>query len=153
MERQSHPLQLSSTSLARVDSGAYQTLWALAKILGKSAKRQSSFVIENGFPNPFGINEPDPPPDITEQTPEPDLEKRPTVVKSQDNSLPPVDGGRGAWSCLLGAATIEGLMWGVYFLVVFYFVLTKSQGFLWRSEFFNRTFKVILPSKTIDISQ
>lgn len=141
MERRSHSLQLSSTSLARVDSGAHQTLWAFAKVLGKSTKRQSSFVIENGFPNPFGINAPDPPPDVTEQTSESDPEKRPTVVKFQENSLLPVDGGWGAWSCLLGAATIEGLMWAGYLLAVFYFILTKRQGFLWRSEFFNHTFK------------
>jgi hypothetical protein len=98
-----------------VDSGAHRTLWAVAKMLGKSAKSQSPSVIENGFPTPFGINEPEPPPEVIEQSLESDPEKSLPVIKSRKDihHLPPVDRGREAWACLLGAATVEGLMWGM----------------------------------------
>jgi hypothetical protein len=83
----------------------------MTKLLGRSATRQGSLSVVNGFPNPFGINEPESTPDITEQASESDPEKIP-VTTSEEDTLPPCDGGRRAWAFLLGAATIEGFMGG-----------------------------------------
>jgi hypothetical protein len=154
MERGSHSHQLSVTSLAGVDPGGSLTLWALTKTLGRSATKKGSLAVKNGFPNPFGINEPESPPDVIEQAAESDPEKGTPVAKIQDGNLPPFDKGRRAWAFLLGAATIEGLMWGAYFPSrTFCLVLTNMQGFLWPSASFNPTFKVINPLKIIDTSQ
>lgn len=111
MGKGSQSLQMPATSLARVPSG-HLTLWAITKLLGRSATRKGSLVVENGFPNPFGINEPESSPNIIEQPSESDPEKTVPVAKSEENALPPFDGGRRAWAFLLGAATIEGFMWG-----------------------------------------
>ncbi|PMD60380.1 MFS general substrate transporter [Hyaloscypha bicolor E] len=82
-------------------------------MLGNSATRKGSPVIENSFPNPFGINEPEFPPDVTsKQASELDPEKAISSTGIQKEKVPPCDSGRRAWACLLGAATIEGLMWG-----------------------------------------
>lgn len=103
-------LQLSAQSMTRIGPLGNRTLWAMAKILGSSATRKGSLVIENSFPNHFGINELQSCPEVTiEQTPGNDPEKK--VAISQEK-LPPCDGGHRAWACLLGAAAIEGIMWG-----------------------------------------
>jgi hypothetical protein len=108
--------ELSIQTMARIDSPVNRTLWAMAKILGNSATRKGSLVIENSFPNPFGINEPECLPDVTSQpASESDPEKATSSTESHKKP-PPCDGGRRAWSCLLGAAIIEGLMWGSFVL-------------------------------------
>ncbi|KAE9364850.1 MFS general substrate transporter [Stipitochalara longipes BDJ] len=82
-------------------------------MLGSSATRKGSLVIENSFPNPFGINEPERSVCVASaRTSEYDPEKCLPDTNISEVSLPPCDGGRRAWACLLGAATIEGLMWG-----------------------------------------
>jgi hypothetical protein len=37
----------------------------------------------------------------------------------EDSDLPPADGGRRAWSFMVGACMIEGLMWGRYYLLLY----------------------------------
>jgi hypothetical protein len=99
-------LQLSIQPLVNVDPVRHRTLWARAKMLGRSATKKGSLVIENSIPTPVCINESESSwYGEAEQTSEPDLEVE---------NLPPCDGGRRAWACLLGAATIEGLIWGMY---------------------------------------
>jgi hypothetical protein len=103
-------LQLSAQSMTGIGPLGNRTLWAMAKMLGNSATREGSLVVENGFPNPFGIKEVQSSPKATvEQTPGADPEKN--VAISQEK-IPPCDGGHRAWAYLLGAAAIEGIMWG-----------------------------------------
>jgi hypothetical protein len=107
-KRASQPpsLQLSTQPLVKVDPVGYHALWARAKMLGRSATKKGSLVIENSFLTPVCINESESSwYGDAEQTSEPDPE---------EENLPPFDGGRRAWACLLGAATIEGLIWGMY---------------------------------------
>lgn len=88
-------------------------------------------MVTNGFPTPFGINEPESSPNIIEQPSESDPEKIVPVAKSEENALPPFDGGRRAWAFLLGAATIEGLMGGNRSSSQSsYLMLTTAQDFL-----------------------
>jgi hypothetical protein len=108
-------VELSIRSMVRIVPPGTRTLWAMAKMLGNSATRKGSLVIENSFPNPFGINELEFPPDITsKQASELDPEKAASSTGIQKEKIPPCDSGRRAWACLLGAATIEGLMWGMF---------------------------------------
>lgn len=110
---QAMSIQLSTQSLARVGPSGRRTLWAMAKMFGNSVTRKGSLVIENSFPNPFGINEPEPSSEATaEETSESDPGKSVPVVRMLEEKIPPCDEGHRAWACLLGAATIEGLMWG-----------------------------------------
>ncbi len=86
------------------------TVWAMAKILGSSATKKGSLIIENSFPNHFGVNELQSSPEVTlEQTSGTDPEKN---VAISPEKLPPCDGGHRAWAYLLDAAAIEGIMWG-----------------------------------------
>jgi hypothetical protein len=120
-KRASHALsiEMSIRSIARIVPPGSRTLWAMAKMLGSSATRKGSPVIENSFPNPFGINEPEFPPDVTsKQASELDPEKAISSTGIQKEKVPPCDSGRRAWACLLGAATIEGLMWGMFALAI-----------------------------------
>lgn len=67
-------------------------------------------VIENTFPSPVGIDESGSSLyDDAEQASELDPEE-----EEEKEKFPPCDGGRRAWACLLGAAIIEGLIWGMY---------------------------------------
>jgi len=118
-KRASQALSISSTqALTRMEPPSNQTLWAMAKLLGSSATRKGSLVIEHSFPNPFGINEPGLPSTVASaQHSDYDPEKRGPGSESSEDHLPPCDGGRRAWACLLGAASIEGLMWGVFHLL------------------------------------
>jgi hypothetical protein len=96
--------------MTRISPLGNPTLWAMAKMLGSSATIKGSLVLENSFPNHFGINELQTSPEVTiEPTPGTDPEKNVTVSQEK---LPPCDGGHRAWACLLGAAAIEGIMWG-----------------------------------------
>jgi hypothetical protein len=99
-------LQVPTQPLVNVDPVRYRTFWARAKRLGRSATKKGSLVIENSIPTPVCTNKSESSwYGDAEQTSEPDPEVE---------SLPPCDGGRRAWACLLGAATIEGLIWGMY---------------------------------------
>jgi hypothetical protein len=130
MEKGSQSPQMAATSLGRVPSG-HLTIWAMTYSLGRSATRKGSSVVKNGFPTPFGINEPESSPNIIEQPSETDPEKTVPVAKSEENALPPFDGGRRAWAFLLGAATIEGLMGGNRSSSQSsYLMLTTAQDFL-----------------------
>jgi hypothetical protein len=112
-------VELPIRSMARIVPPGTHTLWAMAKMLGNSATRKGSLVIENSFPNPFGINEHEFPPDITsKQASELDPEKAASSTGIHKEKTPPCDSGRRAWACLLGAATIEGLMWGMFALAI-----------------------------------
>jgi hypothetical protein len=103
-------IQSSTQSMIRMDPLGNRTLWAMAKMLGSSATSRGSLVIENSFPNHFGINELQSYLEVTiEQTPGTGLGEGVAVSREK---LPPCDGGYRAWTCLLGAAAIEGLMWG-----------------------------------------
>jgi len=139
-------LQLSTQSLVKVDPVRYRTLWARAKMLGRSATKKGSLVIENSFPSPVGIDESESCLyNDAKQTSEPDPEE-------DEEKFPPCDGGRRAWACLLGAATIEGLIWGMYPPWFCDLILTYHQVFQWHLESFNHTSKLVCPSKTIDLS-
>jgi hypothetical protein len=99
-------LQLSTQPLTKVGPVGHRTLWARAKMLGRTATREGSLVIENSFPSPVCVNKSESSwYGKAEQTSESDTE---------EENLPPCDGGRRAWACLLDAAIIEGLIWGMY---------------------------------------
>jgi hypothetical protein len=119
-----HP---STQPLAGVE---YRTLWVMAKMFGRSTIRYGALVVEDSFANPFGINESETISDAAaERTSNLDPEKLLVSSSSQEEILPPCDGGRQAWACLLGAATVESLIWGMYsprFLNLF---LTSLQDF------------------------
>jgi hypothetical protein len=103
-------LQLSAQSMTGMGPLGNRTLWAMAKMLGNSATREGSLVVENSFPNHFGINEFQSFPEVTiEQTPGADTEKN---ISISQEKIPTCDGGHRAWAYLLGAAAIEGIMWG-----------------------------------------
>jgi hypothetical protein len=108
-------LQLPTQPLVKADPVGDRTLWAMAKMIGRSATTKGSLVIENSFPSPVGINESEYSQcGYPEQTSEPDPEETVFSSNSQEENSPPCDGGRRAWACLLGAAIIEGLIWGMY---------------------------------------
>ena len=106
-------LQFSTQALVRMELPDRRTLWEMAKMLGSSATRKGSLAVERSFPNPFGIHEPASPTVVASaQTLDHDPEKNVPCSETPMDCLPPCDRGRRAWACLLGAAAIEGLMWG-----------------------------------------
>jgi hypothetical protein len=112
-------IQLPTQAMIRIGPPGNHTLCAVAKMFGSPATTKGSLVIENSFPSPFGINEPEgSKAGGAVCTLESDPEKSLRVEGAVEGKLAPCDGGRRAWACLLGAAMIEGLLWGTYHLSI-----------------------------------
>ncbi len=128
----SHTLSLhpSTQALVSIEQFGDHTLWVMAKMLGRSITKKGALIIEDSFANPFGIDVVEFSSHVNpEQTSEPDREKRLASSDAHKKTLLPCDGGRRAWACLLGAATVESLIRGTYPPLLFDLSLTSTQVF------------------------
>ena len=90
--------------------------------LGERDIGKASTATQYGFSSPVGINKLPSHEEEEQPIPSTDPEKPSpcsTEEAAQGRRSPPYDGGRQAWAFLIGAAAIEGLMWGRYLHLFF----------------------------------
>lgn len=108
-----HQVNLSLGGRQSNQSPQHLSLWALANSPSLSRAQPLKVSVENGFPNSFRTLE------VTQvgegrhlRLSEGNRNERGGSGSTNGHNLHPVDGGKGAWSFMLAAFLVEGLLWG-----------------------------------------